>query len=458
MCRTPPPSAIQAALALGPAALATNAPTTVQGSPSLRLQRTYSVVLADGRTFQLVLPPPPTLRLLRSERSAVEAEAAAVRWIRDGFVSHFSFSSSVTGDGVRDAGGKDGDGVDLGLGGLGIGIDLPTFVHASIELPNPLEAPHLFLSPAVGTPLALALSQTRTPIAGSDRRGVDRQTGTLMRKLARLTSPTGRWGSVAAVVPLSLSRSHSQPGPGLGRSHSQGASSKTELITGSKPRPLSITSGSNGAESWSLAFHGLLEGILRDGEDMAVAVPYAAIRRNFRRLANVLDGVVVPRLVVVDGGDEVNVLVEQRASEGNKMDWAVSGLQDWSSSLFGDPLVASIFSDGPSEAFLEGFSGTSSTGLVAGALRVSRDVIDDLPGASVRLMLYQMYHALVCIVREFYRPRVDSSKRELAARKRLNEVLAKLADVADDPKRSHKRPSGEMSPAKRLKGDDGGRS
>lgn len=385
----------------------------------------------------------------------MEAEAAVVRWIRGGFVSPLSFSSSATGDGVWDTGGTGGDRVDLGLG---IGIDLPTFIHASIELPNPLQAPHLFLSPAVGTPLTLALSQTRTSITGADRRNIDRQTGALMRKLARLTSPTGQWGNVAAVVPLSLSRSHSQPMSSPGRGHSQGASSKTEISIGGKTRPLPTASGSNGAESWALAFHSLLEGILRDGEDMAVAVPYAAVRRTFRRLANVLDGVVVPRLVVVDGGDEVNVLVEQRQCEGGKVDWVVSGLQDWSNSLFGDPLMASTFSDGPSESFLEGFNGTSSMGLAAGALRFSRDVIDDLSSAGVRLMLYQMYHALVCIVREFYRPRVDSSKRELAARKRLNEVLAKLADVADDPKRSHKRPSGEMSPAKRLKGDDGGRS
>jgi hypothetical protein len=43
----------------------------------------------------------------------------------------------------------------------------------------------------------------------------------------------------------------------------------------------------------------------------------------------------------------------------------------------------------------------------------------------------------------------------LAARRKLTEVLRKLEEVDDEPKGSRRRrPSGEMSPAKKLKADE----
>jgi hypothetical protein len=96
-------------------------------------------------------------------------------------------------------------------------------------------------------------------------------------------------------------------------------------------------------------------------------------------------------------------------------------------------------------------------------------------------------------VSEFYRPRQESSARELEARKKLNEVLARLGEVGDDfgvgvgvarsvaaaaavagggdigaagggggggaggvdvAKRRMRRGSGEMSPAKRVRGGE----
>ena len=143
----------------------------------------------------------------------------------------------------------------------------------------------------------------------------------------------------------------------------------------------------------------------------------------------------------------------------------LAGLRDWSSCVFGDPLLATVFSDPllqdqqkqPSAAFLQGFNdGTPGDSPSSPARRLpfplNRDIIQDMDTAWIRLLLYQVYHAVARIVREFYRPRPDSSVRELEARRSLNEVLAKLAEVPDDAKRRHQRPSGEMSPAKRSKG------
>ena len=52
-------------------------------------------------------------------------------------------------------------------------------------------------------------------------------------------------------------------------------------------------------------------------------------------------------------------------------------------------------------------------------------------------------------------PRRRAPTREFAGRRKLTEALMKLEEVEDDPKHSrHRRPSGEMSPAKKLKSEE----
>lgn len=148
----------------------------------------------------------------------------------------------------------------------------------------------------------------------------------------------------------------------------------------------------------------------------------------------------------------------------------VTGLRDGSNCIFGDPLLATVFSrDRPSREFLRGFSGrpfslrprrmdhdpTDEDSSYNFAMRINRDVYGDTieapEEAHIRLLLHQCYHAAVAVVKEFYRPHNDSTSRELAARKRLNIVLARLAEIGDDPKRGHVRPSGETSLAKKSR-------
>ncbi|KAK0648777.1 hypothetical protein B0T16DRAFT_388951 [Cercophora newfieldiana] len=404
MCRQPTASAVETVLLpfLPDRGGGSPTVTAVRGSPSLRLPRTYAVELSSGQALQLILPPPSILRLLRFERSLVESEAITIRWIQ---------SQPVPAP-----------------------LPLPSLIHASHDLPNGLDSPFAFFQPCRGTPLALLAP----PITPTARRSVDKHVGSLLRRLATLHSPTGGFGPAAAVIPVEESHRRIQP-LGIGG-------------------PI----GNGGAKTWSLAFQAMLEGILRDSEDMAIGIPYVAARKQFARLGHVLDGVTTPRLVVIDGGEEANILVE---------DGVVTGLHDWSTCLFGDPLFARVFSegDGPSEGFMEGFndSNITSTTTDAGGFTLSTPspAVDDAENARVRVLLYGMYHALVMVVREFYRPRVDSSRREMEGRKRLNEVLGRLAkvevgegkaeeEVEGEVKRVHKRGSGEMSPAKRLKDEE----
>ena len=264
--------------------------------------------------------------------------------------------------------------------------------------------------------------------------------------------------------------------------------------------------GGEGTETWSGAFHLMLEGILRDGEDMAVMVNYSAIRRNFKRFRHLLDLVTVPRLVVIDGGDESNVLVsslpppspkytaiadndtgkneETKGKEDGDGAMVFAGIRDWSACVFGDPLLATVFNDTTiSPSFLEGFNHstkvTTATEITTAEpssssppslssqptpLALDKAMIDDVETAPIRQLLYQVYHASVNVIKEFYRPRGgnESSRRELEARKKLTEALARLElvpeqDIQSLSKRSYRasRLSGEMSPAKRIKEEGG---
>ncbi|KAK3305507.1 uncharacterized protein B0T15DRAFT_532530 [Chaetomium strumarium] len=454
MCQAPSVEAVRSLL--GPVITADVSVRKVQAVSSLGPRRTYRVVLSDGRSLQLVLLSRALWRPLRSEQDMVASEAAAVRWMREA---------------VADRSPADSD-----LSAFLLPL-LPVLLHQGQETDFP-GASFAVHDPVEGTPLAL-LPQPPTPASLAD---VDHQVGTLVRQLARLTSPTGRFGPLAAVI-----GSRSTPSP-LSKTGAEVAAAANMLEGG--------LSATGGAGTWSMAFHSMLEGVLRDGEDMGIVMGYWTIRKTFRRLRYILDEVTVPRLVAVEVGGKGNVLVEeavpadgakggkgrgeavpepedeekiQKAEQQTETEETerdaprrlkLTGLRDWSSCVFGDPLLATLFSDRqqhpPSTDFLRGFNGKGieHTPTRERPIPLDGSIIEDVGTAWIRLLLYQVYHAVVRIVSEFYRPRQDSSARELAARKELNEALARLAEVPDDAKKKHQRPSGEMSPAKRIKADE----
>lgn len=434
----------------------------------------------------LVLPPASSVRMLRAERDPLRAEAAVLAWLQQqqdvqaqgepetvtsGMVvlnrlcAHRSPSTTTTwrppglllrqsppASRPPSSSSAKEEGVDGAEGGQKISPPLPT--------PPPL---YNIVSMPPGRPLSM-LPGTRSP---AERASVAYQVGNLCRHLASFTSPSGRFGPALGVL--------SPPSSGP-----------------------SFTSG--GSAGWATAYQALLEGALRDGEDMAVTLPYSAIRTHFARLAPLLDGVAEARLVIVDAGAESNVLVVRDGeSEGEEEDsdddgepdggWehvnaepdeataatgtddgtaagkgsgrsiTVTGLLDWSSAVFGDPLFGVAFSGGgsddddaisrPDPSFLRGFGGGTDTEATTSLAQPgtpdhfcgsSLPLIDDPASAHARILLYACYHNVSAVVREFYRPSSRGTmgtvtgtssgpERELRARRRLSETLRQLDEL-----------------------------
>lgn len=429
----------------------------------------------------LVLAPPSMLRLLRSEQWIVKSEAIVVKWIRGMLVVGGSAKATKAAEcdyeeacpACKGAASdphpfrfheetllKDTDLLRL----------LPALIDHS-QSAKELGSAYNILSQLNG----LSLSSLPRCLSIPERKHVDFQAGRLMRRLSLLRSPSGKFGpAISVLYPTATAQSRAG---------------------GSMESP-------GGMDSWSLAFHAMLEGILRDAEDMAVTVPYQTIRRHFRRLGHHLDAIAVPRLVILDAAHDSNIMVERlppghsdgrmtaktSALQGrledsddsgpeeagprgqgreNNSSIQVTGLRNWSNCIFADPLMAMVFSERPSRDFLHGFSGRRPgqpkdnhldaeevCGYFDSFPSVYGDVVECPEEARVRLLFYQCYHATVAVVKEFYRPRSDSTSREFAARKLLSAVLARLEDIEGGPKRSHARPSGEMSPAKKPRTED----
>ncbi|KAL2115013.1 hypothetical protein VTJ04DRAFT_10676 [Mycothermus thermophilus] len=572
MCRPLSDDAVKAML--GPALPPNASIRSVKPIWSFRPQRIFEVALSTGQTLHLTLPPISTMRPLRSEQFLLESEATTIRWIHEALEKEQRQPSPDPPSPVTKT--HPNDAITT------ITAVLPTLLHHR-------PSSHAVYSAIRGTPLCL-LSPTPSPAA---QRKINAQLGRLFRSLATLSSPTGRFGPVAAVVQPSSRQSPSPSSATRKPITTTGeAGSSPPLLQQPPPLPKVLIEGglsaTSGADSWRVAFQSMLESVLRDGEDMMVAMSYATIRRHVKRLGYVLDEVRRARLVVLDGGEAGNVLVvdddDGMETEGEGGWRRVTGLRSWGRAIFGDPLLAGVWSDplegGVGEGFMDGFCGdeeldgqreeeedgaeadpgaadtdtttadattaegsTTTTDPAPSTTSFSSDtkkplrpnapnlpyplpaeIIDSPSTAYIRILLYQLYHAISHIVREYYRPRqlavstypfsslstttlssetpstagaaaaaaaTSSSSGqtstgptttsspppsaetppppELQARKKLNEVLKKLADIPDDVflrelglaseggasgGKRRARGDGEMSPAKRVRGDE----
>lgn len=474
MCRLPSEQGVRAML--GSAVPEDVTVARIQPLQSLRPQRIYQVHLSDNTSLRLVLPPISMWRPLRSEQASVATEVTAIDWLHQVLTRQ---SSSATPSSSRSArrGSEETSKQQNEDSKTLLGL-LPSLVQHGQDTSTALRELFAFYEPSQGTAIALLEPKITVDPNSPERQQVDFEIGTFYRRFLiqpGLVSPTGRFGPLAAVIPLLQSSQPQRAQPGAGGLF-----------------------GTGGAASWSVAFHSMLEGVLRDGEDMAVVLGYSTIRRHFRRLGYLLDDVTVPKFVVVDAAQDSNLLVE-RIPDGGDRGIRIAGLQSWSNCVFGDPLFATVFSDPadlppppPSDSFLRGLNSTASatsppppatsastmTATSNYLSTLNPQLIEALPSAPVRLLFYRIYHILTRIVAEFYRPRPDSTTRELEARRKLNVVLAKLAEIPDDflcPPETHysslpatpnsststkslskreysvARPTGEMSPAKRMR-------
>lgn len=451
----------------------------VRPSPSLRSQRLFDVRISDGSDLLLALPPPLMVKLLRSEQSSISSEAAVLNWLaglglnRPLLHGKPSGLAAKVGSPQQEMSPSAGNLVDDGS---------PRDVH----ILHPVLLAHSTPSNEYGieynvlrsTP-GVPISAIQPPLSPAERRIIDLRTGQFCRRLCGLVSPSGRFGPASAVLPSWSSAATDTPGPPASRD----ANSRMQE--------------SQGVRGWAMAFHSMLEAVLRDGEDMAVMLGYASVRRHFKRWEYTLDNVLTPRLVAVDAGNELNTLVIRRknlarAHQGQQVpsddddpydtddtgdtrasdssdddghesdkshteeDVDVTGMKDWSNFIFGDPLFAVVFSNDPSEDLLEGFYSRTKAGSrwKTNHPNANTSLVDDEETAPIRLLLYGCYHTITQIVKEFYRPQRDSGRRELAARKRLTHILAKLDALgveADARDRATATPPPPPSPRNRLR-------
>ncbi len=365
---------------------------SAQEFTSLQLPQLYTLNMSDNRKLLLSYSPNLAVRLLRHESTLLPSEAKLVSFvIKSDLVLKASHAKKDSGIALKSL--------------------VPKLLKHSSD-GGEIASPYSVFESTPGTPLYTVASS----LSSLERRYIDKQIGSLAQGLASLTSPSGKFGAVAQVL----------PDPWM----------TTTRISGQE---------GSGSKTWSEAFHYLLEGVLRDGEDMAVLLPYEAIRSHYQRSSWRLDAVLSPRLVILNIESDDNVMIEINSDEGAPEDLPnirVVGLRNWGLGIFGDPLIADCFAD-PSEDFLEGWRGGANGN------------IEDRDGAEIRLMIYQCFRAVVDIVRGHYRPKRDSSMKELDARRRLTGALAQLEKVYLPEemtiKRKHTQSSQEAASSKRQK-------
>ncbi|KAI1495659.1 hypothetical protein F5X99DRAFT_114425 [Biscogniauxia marginata] len=407
---------------------------SISTSATSQLQRIFTIKISDGRVLSLRLAPLAS-GLLRYEQWPILSEARLTGWI-------FRVSAEQSAEKSEEPRKQGTDGSDWNGASpeKGEGADpkvfhsvrrrmlryLPNLVAHS-STPTELSSAFNIFEPTIGTPI----SSLSRPLTTTERDLVNFQKGQLMRYISEFTSPNGKFGlAVATLEPLMSAE-----------------------LQGQQP-----SVGCDGLKTWKKAFHSLLEAILRDAEDQSVAISYETIRGHFHRLSHLLDTITTPRLVVLDAAEDNNVLVSRLSEERGDISSttstassepciAVTGLCDWSNSVFGDPLFATAFTQDPTPAFIRGFRKSPSTSLSCDATTKDSKIadddednvdddntspIEDRENAPIRLLLYECYHATAAVVRQFYRPGADSSEREIAARRRLTAVLARLEGVGWD--------------------------
>lgn len=344
--------------------------TSIEEVPSTRLPRLYHLNLSDGEQLLLSFAPSLAVRLLRHEQTLLSAEATLVH-----------FLSRIIRPGLDRGSPSSPESRATDLAQL-----VPIMVKHSSN-PREMGYPYTLFEPGVGEPLCDLSIYLSLP----EQRLVDQQIGSLVRELALVISPSGNFGTASRVC-----NDPSAPG------------ASASCCT------------ARGSPDWTGAFMSLVEGILRDGEDMSVLLPYEVIRKHFDRLSWCLTAVTIPRLVIIDASEPSNVLIQrdpEEASPSSAEGPKVTGLRDWSQGIFGDPLLSSCF-ENSSDGFLEGWRPDGAENL-----------IEDEGGGATRLLLYRCYRAIVNIVTEYYRPQPDSSRKELEGRRKLTNVLAELEKV-----------------------------
>jgi aminoglycoside phosphotransferase (APT) family kinase protein len=161
-----------------------------------------------------------------------------------------------------------------------------------------------------------------------------------------------------------------------------------------------------GDRSWRVAFTGMVEDVLRDGERREVDLgwDYDAVRGVIARDAGCLDDVTDPRFVEWDLWDS-NVLIR---------DGAIVSIIDHERAFWGDPLIEGGFAAtqlaafGDPAAFMRGYGKGELTGT-----------------ERMRRRLYCLHLALIMVIETVYRGHTDTRQSDWA-RAQLAEIMTLL--------------------------------
>ncbi|KAK7992300.1 hypothetical protein PG988_001094 [Apiospora saccharicola] len=473
MNRPPPLGRVEAVVSHAVPHVTVQSLLPLQPTAAGGLQRLFRVTLSDDRTLLLKLPPSLMLRLLRRERYLTWSEPCVINWIfRETLegsraeIPRIPLQRFVTPDspeGFTSLQTTNMVNMDQEVSSATCGDTLLSYLPAVIASSTSREAlgaPFSLWEPAMGD-LVSSLPGPLTPL---ERRVVEYQKGYLVRQISQVCAPNSRFGPAVAVL-----------GPGR--------------LWGLPMPPASA--GLESVATWSTAFLALMESILRDAEDVALMINYSLIRRHLARLSYTLDDVTESRLVLFDAANDANVLVTRSSREEQLEDGlprhshkgqatamqgaidaaetnpiSVTGLQDWSNCVFGDPLMVKAFSRNPSDDFLRGFRGQPPGHPSSSTARTPRDIQPTstslpptpmntppppciiAPGGATAAAAgggggggdekgenrCHCYHATAGVVKQFYRPSPPQSRQcGTAARRRLTEVLAKLEQIQRGP-------------------------
>jgi hypothetical protein len=285
--------------------------------------------------------------------------------------------------------------------------------------------------PPAGQPLDTVMG----PLSREERSSIDRQAGHVLRALASVKSPNGRFGMAAEVL-SSLPALPPEYQPVLDR---QG--------------PL----GRKGSQTWSGAFNRLMEEASYQASDNLSTIAFADVRDQFLRFRPVLDNVLRPRMFVLNGAEDANTLVIREAPSADLSTpsgqigmhqppeanggYRVTGLQDWSNVVFGDPLMSSAFCVNPSTDVLRGFTGSDTVTSIL--QNIPECSFDDQRHVRIRLLLYKCYWIIMGIIRRTFDFNTQDPEvtRWHSARNTLAETVLELAAI----------PSVDMGPGRRAR-------
>ena len=353
----------------------------------------------DGREERMIMvsmPPAPSLRLLRSERWLFGSEASMLSWVWE---SSGPDDHRPGPNGARGAGNgasKVCEEANSLEGVRGIRPLVPKMHRYHRDSNSPIASPYLVLSATPGKRLRSVVES----MPADENTGIEKSVGSVVARLARIVSPSKRFGPAVAVL--------NPPDTENLQAGAQGMQ-----YTG-------------GTARWKAAFQSYLESVLRDGEDMMVHLPYGPLRAQTQRLGGVLNQIITPRLMFVDElEDSIHV---EPSKDGVEPGGKVVGFSNTSTAFFGDPLLSTAFTAFPSKSFLRGFTldAEDVDPSDPSTWRHVDGLIEDLENAPARMLLYRCLHAATALVRQYYRPSSERNKREMAARRALAEALAQL--------------------------------